>query len=156
MEKHTLNRKALTCFVRTKPRGSIVITKPLALQMLLSCCHTHSWPQHMSSSTSTVFFCKYTEVLWLCKSKWFHNSFMRVYVKKSHHYERITWIMDMLDVWIKARVHWKSLYCQIRAYYCPLGGQRSGDVAKSWRYRWTWRHAVWFSTHYDNCSYKSP
>ncbi len=26
----------------------------------------------------TVFLCKYTKVLWLCKSKGFHNSFLRV------------------------------------------------------------------------------
>ena len=32
---HTLNRKTLTCFVKTKPRGSVVITKPLALRMSL-------------------------------------------------------------------------------------------------------------------------
>ncbi len=32
---HTLSRKSLTCFVITKPRGSIVITKPLALRMSL-------------------------------------------------------------------------------------------------------------------------
>ncbi len=30
--EHTLNRKSLTCFVRTKPRGSVIITKKLALQ----------------------------------------------------------------------------------------------------------------------------
>ncbi len=32
---YTLNRKSLTCFVRTKPRGSVVITKPLTSQRLL-------------------------------------------------------------------------------------------------------------------------
>ncbi len=32
---YTLNRKTLTSFVRTKPRGSVVITKPLALRMSL-------------------------------------------------------------------------------------------------------------------------
>ena len=31
----TLNRKSLTCFVRTKPRGCVVITKPLASQRSL-------------------------------------------------------------------------------------------------------------------------
>ncbi len=34
---NTLIRKSLTCFVRTKPRGSIVITKPLALGRSLCC-----------------------------------------------------------------------------------------------------------------------
>ncbi len=28
---------------------------------------------------STTFLCKYTKVMWLCKSKGFHNSFLRVY-----------------------------------------------------------------------------
>ncbi len=32
---YTLNRKTLTSFVMTKPRGSVVITKPLALRMSL-------------------------------------------------------------------------------------------------------------------------
>ncbi len=59
----TLNRKSLSCFVRTKPSGSVVITKPLALRM----------------SLCAVFLCKYTKVLWLCKSKGFHNSFLRVF-----------------------------------------------------------------------------
>ncbi len=31
----TLSRKSLTCFVITKPRGSVVITKPLASRMSL-------------------------------------------------------------------------------------------------------------------------
>ena len=31
-DAYTLNRESLTYFVRTKPRGSVVITKPLALQ----------------------------------------------------------------------------------------------------------------------------
>ena len=35
---YTLNRKTLTSFVRTKPRGSVVITKPLAVQMSLCAC----------------------------------------------------------------------------------------------------------------------
>ena len=34
----TLNRKTLTSFVRTKPRGSVVFTKPLALRMSLCAC----------------------------------------------------------------------------------------------------------------------
>ncbi len=29
---HTPTRKSPTCYVRTKPRGSVVITKPLALR----------------------------------------------------------------------------------------------------------------------------
>ncbi len=33
--RYTLNRNTPTCFVRTKPRGSVVITKPLALRMSL-------------------------------------------------------------------------------------------------------------------------
>ncbi len=32
---HTLNKKSLTCFVSTKPKGSIVITKSLALRRSL-------------------------------------------------------------------------------------------------------------------------
>ncbi len=42
----TLNRKTLTSFVRTKPRGSVVITKPLALRMSL-CAHKVSWLYYM-------------------------------------------------------------------------------------------------------------
>ncbi len=38
----TLNRKTLTSFVMTKPRGSVVITKPLALWMSL-CTRKASW-----------------------------------------------------------------------------------------------------------------
>ncbi len=35
---YTLNRKSLTCFVRTKPGGSVVITKQRALPSTLSPC----------------------------------------------------------------------------------------------------------------------
>ncbi len=42
----TLNRKTLTSFVRTKPRGSVVITKPLALRMSLS-ARKASWLYYM-------------------------------------------------------------------------------------------------------------
>ena len=38
----TRNRKTLTCFVRTKPRSSVVITKPLASRMSLRACKA-SW-----------------------------------------------------------------------------------------------------------------
>ncbi len=44
--EHTLNRKTLTSFVRTKPRGSVVITKPLALRMSL-CALKASWLYYM-------------------------------------------------------------------------------------------------------------
>ncbi len=43
---HTLNRKSLTCFVRTKPRGSVVITKSLALRRSM-CAHKASWLHYM-------------------------------------------------------------------------------------------------------------
>ncbi len=46
MDYHTLNRKTLTSFVRTKPRGSVVITKPLALRMSL-------WLMRLTFSIST-------------------------------------------------------------------------------------------------------
>ncbi len=42
----TLNRETLTSFVRTKPRGSVVITKPLALRMSL-CARKESWLYYM-------------------------------------------------------------------------------------------------------------
>ena len=42
----TLNRKTLTSFVRTKPRGSVVITKPLVLRMSL-CARKASWLHYM-------------------------------------------------------------------------------------------------------------
>ena len=51
--------KSSSCFVNTKPRGSLVIIKPLALQMSL-CLH---------------LLCKYTKVMWFCKSKGFHIFF---------------------------------------------------------------------------------
>ncbi len=46
-ETYTLNRKSLTCFVRTKPRGSVVNTKPLASQMSL-CARKASWLYYMT------------------------------------------------------------------------------------------------------------
>ena len=118
LAKYTLNRKSLTCFVRKKPRGSVVITKPLALRTSL-CARKASWlyymdlyyqimlaeslcftkgtvypyyslwkktngPQLGMSAREltmlllTVFLCKYMKVLWLCKSKGFHNLLLRV------------------------------------------------------------------------------
>ncbi len=44
---YTLNRESLTCFVRTKPRGSVVITKPLASQRSL-CARKASWLYFMT------------------------------------------------------------------------------------------------------------
>ncbi len=44
---HTLSRKSLTCFVITKPRGSVVITKPLASQMSLR-ARKASWLHYMT------------------------------------------------------------------------------------------------------------
>ncbi len=44
---NTLNRKTLTPFVRTKPRGSVVITKPLALRIPL-CYRKASWLYYMA------------------------------------------------------------------------------------------------------------
>ncbi len=72
---HTLNRKSLTCFVRTKPRGSVVITNPLASRM----SQLGMSAEELTLLLLTVFLCKYTKVLWLCKSKGFHNSFLRVH-----------------------------------------------------------------------------
>ena len=113
----TLNRKTLTSSVRTKPRGSVVITKPRALQMSLCACKAswlYTWLYIIKSCSmnhfvlprgqwtpiipfaktngtqlavsvweftlllSTIFLCKYTKVMWLCTSKGFHNSFLRV------------------------------------------------------------------------------
>ncbi len=74
---YTLNRKTLTSFVWTKSRGSVVITKPLALRMSL--CDRKAYCRPRLGRLSTIFLCKYTKVMWLCKSKGFHNSFLRVY-----------------------------------------------------------------------------
>ncbi len=71
----TLSRKSLNCFVSTNPRGCVVITKPLASRMSLCA-------KELTLFLLTVFLCKYTKVLhvlWLCKSKLFHNSFLRVW-----------------------------------------------------------------------------
>ncbi len=65
----TLIRKSPTCFVRTKPRGSVVITKPLVLRRSSCACKT----SRAFSLTKTVFLCRYTKVMWLCKNKGFHN-----------------------------------------------------------------------------------
>ncbi len=35
--------------------------------------------QEFTLLLSTIFLCKHTKVMWLCKSKGFHNSFLRVY-----------------------------------------------------------------------------
>ncbi len=36
--------------------------------------------QEFTLLLSTIFLCKYTKVMWLCKGKGFHNSFLRVKV----------------------------------------------------------------------------
>ncbi len=77
----TLNHKP---FVNTKPRGSVVMTKPLALQRTLRARKVSELygPQVCMSAWEltllllTVFLCKYTKVMLLCKSKRFNNFIM--------------------------------------------------------------------------------
>ncbi len=48
-----MNGKSLTCFVRTKPRGSVVFTKPLANVAkhvaYFSCCYLYSFENTRNS-----------------------------------------------------------------------------------------------------------
>ncbi len=82
---YTLKRKSPTHFVRTKPRGSVVITGPFFLdlsflgpsrssQSKLALLHGFAY----QSVLSTMFLCKYMKVMWLCESKGFHDFLLRV------------------------------------------------------------------------------
>ncbi len=73
-KQYTLNRESLTCFVRTKPRGSVVITKPLASQRSLYASKA-SWLYYLTiyyyiSLAESLCFTKGTLYLSLCKNTW--------------------------------------------------------------------------------------
>ncbi len=63
---YTLNRKSLTCFVRTKPRGSVVIRKPLPLRRSL-CARKASWLYHMTLYYSHIIV-RLNHVCWITLS----------------------------------------------------------------------------------------